>query len=179
MAPTDPIVAALARRLPTTDGAERAALAAAYRDGVLSHAIERTTGSGSVPTNLSTERAELVAHVCRALKRLLTEDEVAALLRIPATAAKTLRKTMLAVYDDLPLLGMQSAFVGASRDGRGSAGDITDGYRVKFSSAERMEIAQTELERQGYAWELVSSTGSRRILLIDSAFPIDDLLPAT
>ena len=84
---------------------------------------------------------------------------------------------MLATYDDLPLLSLRSAFGGAKRDGRGTAGAITDGYRVKFASAEKLEIAQEELDRQGYLWELVASTGSQRILLLDENFPIDTVLP--
>ena len=123
---------ALARRLPTASASDRAALAAVYKSGVAAHAIERTTGTGPVPTNLSSERGELLAHVCRARGQLLTEDEVAALLRIQLTAARALRKSMLAVYDDLPLLGLKAAFVGAKRDGRGDAGAIRNGYRCQI-----------------------------------------------
>lgn len=173
----DPIEVALARRLPRSKPADRAVLAKAYRDGVLAHAQDRTTGTGSVPTNLSSERAELLSHVCRALNRLLTEDEVTALLRIPPTTGRSLRRTMLATFDDLPLLSLRSAFDGAKRDGRGSAGAITDGYRVKFATAEKLEIAQEELDRQGHMWELIASTGSQRILLLDSNFPVDTVLP--
>jgi hypothetical protein len=100
------------------------------------------------------------------------------LLRITTSAARSVRKTMLAVYDDLPVLALKSAFADARRDGRGSAGDIIDGYRVRFKTPERMEIAQTELDRQGFLWEVVESSGSRRVLLIDPTFPIDDAVAA-
>ncbi len=111
------------------------------------------------------------------MARLLTEDEIAALVRITTSAARSVRKTMLAVYDDLPVLALKSAFAGARRDGRGSAGDIVDGYRVRLKTLERMEIAQTELDRQGFLWEVVESSGSRRVLLIDPTFPIDEAIP--
>lgn len=167
----------LARRLPALPSGDRKKLAASYLEGVAAHALERTTGTGPVSSQLGTDRAELIAHVCRSMGRLLTEDEIGALLRITVGNARTVRKTMLAVYDDLLLLALRSAFGGATRDGRGSKGEIKDGYRVKFSSAEKMEIAQTELDRQGFMWELVEVSGSRRILLIDPVFPIDDILP--
>ena len=162
---------ALSRRLPASGSTTIAALAKAYLTGVTAHAMERTTGSGTIPTNLSTERGDLLAHVSRALGRLLTEDEVAALLRIPTATARSLRRTMLAVYDDLPSLGLNTAFTGASRTGRGTVGDITNGYKVKFASAEKLDIARVELQRQGFKYEVVESTGSLHVLLIDAAFP--------
>jgi hypothetical protein len=170
----DEITKVLARRLPTLLAADRKRLADAYLKGVLDHAQARTTGSGPVPTALGPERAELLAHVCRALGRLLTEDEIAALLRVTPTTGRTLRKNMLALYDDLPALALKAAFAGAKRDGRGSIGDIKDGYRVRFPTVETMEIARQEVDRQGFLWEVAESTGSRHVLLIDAAFPIGE-----
>jgi hypothetical protein len=175
----DDISKVLARRLPALPTADRKRLAEAYLKGVLDHAQARTTGSGPVPTALGPERAELLAYVCRAMGRLLTEDEIAALLRITPTTGRTLRKTMLALYDDLPVLALKAAFAGAKRDGRGSIGDIKDGYRVRFQTAEKLAIAQHEVDRQGFLWEVADSSGSRHILLIDAAFPISDALPGS
>lgn len=173
------IAAALGRRLPNADSVARENLANAYLAGVEAHAHARTTGIGPVPTNLGTERAELLAFVSRAMGRLLTEDEIAALLRITTSTAKALRRNMLAVFDDLPVLALKAAFIGARRDGRGSAGDIEDGYRVRFSTREKLEIAQTELDRQGFLWELLEASGSRHVLLIDQAFPITEAVPGS
>jgi hypothetical protein len=167
---------ALARRLPSTPEAERKKLARAYFEGVEAHAQSRTNGPGPVPTNLGTERGELLAAVSRAMGRLLTEGEIAALLRITPTAARTVRRAMVAVHDDLPVLALASAFSGAARAGRGSAGGITDGYKVSFSSAEKMEIAQEELARQGFLWEVAASSGSSHVLLVDKTFPISEVL---
>lgn len=133
-------------------------------------------GSGPVPTALSMERAGLLAHVCRALGRALTEDEIRALLRVPDATARSLRKTVLALYDEVPQLTFTAAFDGGRRDGRGSAGAITDGYRVKFASAERMELVQTELEHQGFPFEPLQTAASVHVLLIDAQFPLDELL---
>ena len=167
----------LARRLPAGTAADRQALTKAYLSGVEAHALSRTVGSGPVPTTLATERAELVAHVSRSLGRLLTEDEVSALLRVTTSTARAVQRTMLAVYDDLPELALASAFSGASRDGRGTLGDIEDGYRVKFRTASKMEIALTEVDRRGFLHEVLESSGSRHVLLIDPTFPIDQALP--
>ncbi len=169
----------LARRLPATDQTERERLAKSYLAGVEAHATARTTGVGPVPTTLGTERAELLAFVSRAMGRLLTEDEIAALLRITTSAARAVGRTMLAVYDDLPVLALKAAFAGARRDGRGTHGDVEDGYRVRFSTLEKMELAQTELDRQGFLWEVMESSGSRHVLLIDPAFPIAEAMPGS
>jgi hypothetical protein len=166
----------LARRLPTLSEADRQRLVDSYFQGVDDQAEARTIGTGPVPTTLATERAELLAFVSRALGRLITEDEIAALLRVTRTTARAIRRTMLAVYDDLPVLALKAAFLGARRDGRGSSGDVENGYRIRFSSEEKLEIAQDELDRQGFLWELLESTGSRHVLLIDSLFPIDEVL---
>lgn len=174
-APRD-LEAVLGRRLPTFQAAERVRLATAYLQGVRDHALAQTMGSGPVPTALSMERAGLIAHVCRALGRVLTEEEIRALLRVPSATARSLRKTVLAVYDDVPQLSFTAAFEGARRDGRGSAGAITDGYRVKFASAERMELAQSELERQGFTWEPMQTSASVHVLLIDARFPLGEVL---
>src|SRR5437868_7126415 len=57
------ISAALARRLPTTNEGQGEILAKAYLAGVEAQALARTTGTGPVPTQLGTERAELLAYV--------------------------------------------------------------------------------------------------------------------
>ncbi len=173
MTAADPIEEALKRRLPSSTDTDRATLAAAYRNGVSAHAEDRTVGTGPVPTNLGSERVELLAFVCREMRRLLSEEEVAALLRIPVTTARTLRKQMLAVHDDLPDLSLRSAFTGAKRDGRGSEGDVENGYRVKIASAEKLDLATSELERRGFMYEVLEATSSRRTLLIDAKFPLD------
>lgn len=80
------IASVLARRLPASSLTERESLADAYLKGVASHAVARTTGVGPVPTSL---------------------------LRMTTTAARAVRKTMLAVYDDLPVLALKAAFAGA------------------------------------------------------------------
>ncbi len=173
------VAAVLARRLPATPKPVRDALAKAYLAGVQSHALARTTGGGPVPTTLATERAELLAFVSRGMGRLVTEDEISALLRITAAAARSARQTMLAVYDDLPVLALKAAFEGAQRDGRGSEGAITDGYRIRFSSEEKMEIARTEVDRQGFLWEAMEASGSEHVLLIEKSFPIGEAIPSS
>jgi hypothetical protein len=174
---TDDIDSALARRLPSMDLDARRRLATAYLDAAVQHAAERTVGTGPIPTTLSAERAALIAYVSRKFERLLSEDEISALLRIPTSTARSVRRTMLAVYDDLPNLALKAAFTRAVRDGRGSQGEVKDGYRVKFSTRENMQITFSELQRQGYLCEVMESTGSRHVLLIDSSFPISQALP--
>lgn len=165
---------ALRRRLPAHGDQERKRLGKAYVDGVTDHAMARTLGVGPVPSTLSGERADLIAAVSRRLQRILSADEVAALLRITRTAAASVNKTLLAVYDDLPDLAMTSAFAGARRKGRGSKGEVVDGFKVRFASEERMTAAQRELERRGYYYEVGESSRSVHELFIDAALPIDD-----
>jgi hypothetical protein len=121
----------------------------------------------------------MLTFVCREIGRLLNEDEIAALLRIPSTSARSVQKNMLAVYDDLPDLALKDAFKRATRDGRGSQGEIKDGYRIKFKHDEDMQLVRAELDRRGHLCEVMESTGSRHILLIDPEFPLDQFLPAS
>lgn len=165
---------ALRRRLPTHQDTERKKLARAYLDGVFDHAAARTAGIGPVPTTLASERADLVAAVCRRFERLLENDEIAALLRITTATASGVGRTLLAVYDDLPELALRSAFVGAKRAGRGSKGALTDAFKVRFASEERMTSAQTELQRRGYLFEVGESSRSIHELFIAKEFPLPD-----
>lgn len=168
---------ALRRRLPTRGDTERRRLARAYIDGVIDHAASRTTGGGPVPTTLAAERADLIAAVCRKCERLLESDEIGALLRITGNAAAGVSRTLLAVYDDLPEMALRSAFVGAKRAGRGTKAAVTDGYKVRFASEERMASAQHEMQRRGFLYEIGESTRSVHELFIDKGFPIADHLP--
>ncbi len=176
---TSDIEEALRRRLPAHKDAERRRLARAYIDGVLDHAASRTAGKGPVPTTLAAERADLIAAVCRKCVRLLESNEIGALLRITSSAAAGVSRTLLAVYDDLPEMALRSAFVNTKRMGRGTKGAVTDGYKVRFASEERMKSAQRELQRQGYLYEIGESTRSVHELFIDKSFPITDYVAET
>lgn len=173
----DEIEQVLVRRLPGGEPGQIGDLARAYVTGVQDHAVARTTGTGPVPTNLSTERAELLSYVSRSLGRLPTEEEISGLLRVTLSAARSLSGTMLAVYDDLPVLALKTAFGGAEREGRGTAGAVVNGYIVVFASEEKMDTAVGELKRQHYLWETKESSGSRHVLLIDPRFPITEAVP--
>jgi hypothetical protein len=166
----------LTKRLPKLDDAGAQQLVKAYLGGVVKHAVERAIGHGTVPTTLIAERAEILALVCREANRLLSDEEIAALLRVSASTARSIQRSMLATYDDLPSLALKSAFAQADRDGIGSRGDIKDGYRVKFRTREVMQWAQVELEREGYVCEVMDSTGSLHVLLIQRDFPIEKYL---
>jgi hypothetical protein len=170
---------ALTRRLPSSSPASRHQLAVAYLEGVVDHAVSRTTGSGSVPTNLGMERADLIAAISRRCQRLLEGDEIAALLRIASSAAGSVRRNLLAVYDDLPDLALRSAFVDATRNGRGTKGAISDGFKVRFATLERRLTAENELSCRGVVFEAGEQSMSVHELFVDADFAIDTYLPVT
>jgi hypothetical protein len=167
---------ALSRRLPSLRAETRTQLAIGYLSGVVDHAMTRTVGAGAVPTNLASERADLIAAVSRRCGRLIEADEIASLLRVTSSAAIAVRKTLLAVYDDLPDLALRSAFEGAARQGRGSKGAIVDGYKVRFATLERRLTAEDEFQRRGIPFEAGEQSKSVHELFLDPVFPIVDYL---
>jgi len=63
--------------------------------------LEQMAGTGPVPSSLSAHRADLLHRTCRRAKRILSEREMAVLLRVTDSTAGTVRREMLATYEQL------------------------------------------------------------------------------
>jgi hypothetical protein len=124
-------------------------LATAYLAGMADYAIERTTGQGGVPTTLVGERVELLLHISKQLGHLITEREIAALLRVNPATARRLHIELRSVHEDVvrPFV-YQYALQKAQLDCKGEHGGVK-GTRVAFATEEQMEAFLIEAERTG------------------------------
>jgi hypothetical protein len=150
-------------------------LATAYRGGVVDFAIERTTGQGGVPTTLVGERVELLLHISKRLGHLITEREIAALLRVNPSTARRLHVELRSVHEDTvrPFV-YRYALQNAKLDGRGEHEGVS-GLRVAFATEEQMDAFLTEAERTNLPVARKRDEVNRPWLLyVDSGF---DLIP--
>lgn len=133
------------------EGARAKDLSSAYLTGMANYAVERTTGQGGVPTTLIGERVELLLHISKELGYLLTEREIAALLRVNPGTARRLHIELRSVHEDTvrPFV-YRYALGGAKKDGTGRHQGVR-GTRVSFVSEEQMEAFLIEAERTGIA----------------------------
>ena len=119
--------------------------------GVVRQAVELNLGTGPVPNTLAALRADLMMHVSMELKRLVTEREAEVMLRLTPTAARSVHRSMKAIYEDLlEEYVWQWTFSGAYLDkNRGSFLTVKGGYRVSFPSKDAADAAVAELKRKG------------------------------
>src|SRR4029079_4085160 len=68
--------------------------------GAIGRTRERVSGSGPVPTTITTARADQLRFVCERAGRLVSQREVELLLRITPRAAQSALVTMLATYEE-------------------------------------------------------------------------------
>jgi hypothetical protein len=141
------VAEALGRRLGDFERGKH--LATNYEAGVLAWASKRTAGSGGVPTTLVGERVELLLEVSVALKELLTEREIAALLRVTPGTARRLSNELLSMYEDTvqPFI-FDYALDGARLHGTGEYSNVK-GRRVTFRSEEQLEAFLGSSSRSG------------------------------
>jgi hypothetical protein len=135
-------------RLPK--GADSGGLAEAWSRAVLQQAINANVSAGAPPTTLAAVRADLLMHVCKQLKRLVSERETEVLLRLSPTSARATHRLMKATYEDaLYDHILDWALRDASLDGKGQF-DGVRGDRVVLGSKDALDAALAELVRAGW-----------------------------
>lgn len=135
-------------RLPR--GADSDGLAEAWSRAVMQQAINANVSPGAPPSTVPSFRADLLMHVCKQLKRLVTEREAEVLLRLSTTSARSVHRLMKATYEDaLYDYILDWALRDANLDGRGEF-DGVRGDRVVFHAKDAMEAATAELQRAGW-----------------------------
>lgn len=177
--PKERIARALRARLgPKCDSLS---LAEAYMKASDSHALSRTLGVGPVASSIAADRAELMINVSRELGRLVDRTEIEALLRIPAAAAGSVHKLMVATYtDDAGPLQIAWCLQGAYEDGVGTHGPVTDGHRVVLADRDRLETLAECLSRDGVVVVVKTNEPElRHLVVIDQEFDLSPFaLPA-
>lgn len=151
-------------RLPQSSDA--ASLAEAWSRAVLQQAINANLSSGPPPTALSAVRADLLMHVCKEIKRLVTERETEVILRVPPNSARSIHRQMKAIYEDsLNEYILTWAFWDAELDGAGSL-DGVKGDRVVFKTKEAVDSASAELTRIGTTFKRKRDEENKPYLLV-------------
>ena len=135
----------LAKRLGNASDAQD--LAKAYIEGVDDWAREWTSGEGPVPTTLIGERVQLLLHVSKQARRLLTDREIAALWRLTPGTARRIAAELRAMHEDTiqPFI-YDYAFSGAKKAGFGEY-EGTKGTIISFDSQSKLDAFVTEASR--------------------------------
>src|SRR5438094_7808127 len=121
-AEVDRLGTTLANRLGRRSDGRR--LAEAYLHAVQWQAFERAVGSGPPVTALGSDRIDLLMHVSKELGRLITDEEVGALMRVTPGTARRWHRELLAVYaDEANPLALAWSLEDARRLGRGQEAD--------------------------------------------------------
>lgn len=154
-------------------------LAAAYLAAVQWQAFERTLGPGPPATSFAADRIDLLMHVSKQLDRLITDEEIGALMRVTPSVARRWHRELLAVYaDEANPLALKWSLEGARRLGRGEEGDVV-GEKIGFPSADRRDVFIEQLERVGQS-VLVLHGEPRQpyVALADDSFPVSEHIAA-
>ncbi len=170
------LAAALESRLGTRSDGKR--LAVAYLNAVQWQALERAVGSGPPVTALGSYRIDLLMHVSKELGRLITDEEVGALMRVTPATARRWHRELLAVYaDEANPLALAWSLEEARRLGRGDEADVV-GEKIGFPSADCRDVFVEQLERLGHP--VVVLHGERTqpwVALAGDEFSVDQFLP--
>jgi hypothetical protein len=115
------------------------------------HAFELIVGTGAVPTNTTTSKADQLHYVCDGLGRLVSQREVELLFRVTSATAKSIKTAMLATYEE----ALHEKFVARMR---GDAKVLPSGnddagltWTLRFTESGSLETAWSELLRLGVA----------------------------
>lgn len=170
------LAAALENRLGRHRDGKR--LAEAYLHAVQWQAFERAVGSGPPATAFGSDRIDLLMHVSKELSRLITDEEIGALMRVTPATARRWHRELLAVYaDDANPLAISWSLEEARRLNRAEEAGVV-GEKVGFPSADSRDVFVEQMERLGH--RVVILHGERTqpwVALVSDDFPLDDYLP--
>jgi hypothetical protein len=166
-------------RLRTLSGATEAEaedLFKAMLRAAARQALELTTGSGPVPSNLTAARAEYIHFVCLEAGRILDQREVEVLLRATTSAARSVFTTMRATYEE----ALRSQFLARMREDVQvrSTGNVDSGLRwsLVFSETSTYEMARAELFNGDFADAIETDLPTKHSIELARARRGDDAL---
>lgn len=143
----------------------------AYLSATLAQTVSIVTSAEPPPSTLPATRTVLLERLVNELNRLPSATEVAALLRVRDTAAKTLLSQVLAVSDLARDIALRSVFARAEPTGEvGGSGPIPHGKKWRFTTFADLGLAKAELERTATRFSTQSSSDGNYVLVVDPAF---------
>lgn len=151
-------------------------LVEAYLDAMARNAYFRTTDDGPVPTSLTAERSLILIEISRQLKRVIEDFEIQALFRVPLSAARSMRNTLMATYsDDADRLTLAWSLRGARSGKREKTADFT-GATIVFTAADRRDAFVDFAERSGIGVAVLRGDDAKpwKVAVSDD-FPKDQL----
>lgn len=149
-----------------------ASLAGAYVEAAAHRAILVTTARELPPTTVRATHISLLIEILDRFDDVPTARELAALLRITESAARTLLNDVLAMSDVAAARLVKSVFKSAERSERpaGPGAEVKNGYEWSFASRGEMVLARQRLELAGIEHRTRSSTDGNYVLLVDPGF---------
>lgn len=160
----------LAKRLNRTEP-QVADLARAYAAAVLEQSVAVVTGAEGSSLSGAQRRNALVERLVAALGRVPSDAELAALLRVKETLARSSIAQVLAESDRAREVVVASLFGRATKKGeQGGSGAIPGGTVWKMNSRTDLAFAQRELERLGIKYATVNSKDGNYELVTDPAW---------
>ena len=155
-------------RLQTLGGLSKTnsgALVDAALAGAVDHAFELINGSSSVPTSMTTSKADQLRFVCDRAGRLLSQREVEILFRVTPTAARSILTTMLATYEE----GLREKFLARMRaDCKVTPSGTNDTgltWTLRFSESSTLDAAWAELSRLSLASECEVNSSRKTVIV--------------
>lgn len=137
------------------------ALLLAYLQGAVDLALDQVAGDGPVPTSLNVLRADLFRWVCARASRILPEREVEVLLRIPSSTARSVLRTMRAMYEEaLRELFLQRMQLDAVVRPSGNEDEGLT-WTLEFTEAALFDLALSEIRRLPIPRDMIQTVVSR------------------
>lgn len=140
---------------------ESEALLLAYLQGAVDLALDQVAGDGPVPTSLNVLRADLFRWTCARASRILPEREVEVLLRIPGSPARSVLRTMRAMYEEaLRELFLQRMRLDAAVRPSGSDDEGLT-WTLEFTESALFDLVLSEIRRLPISRHMIQTVVSR------------------
>jgi hypothetical protein len=160
----------LKRRLGLDDPTARD-LAGRFLIAVLDQALVNVRSQTVGPSNLAAVRVQQVELLAHRLGRLPSVRELAALLRITESTARTTLRNVLAISDRANDVALMSVFDRATSAGSvGGKGDPPNGSIWELASKADLDLAREQLEIRRVAFATKTEGDGKYVLVVDRSF---------
>lgn len=148
------------------------ALATAYIDAATKRAVQVTAARELPPTTIRSTQISLLVELLDIYADVPTANELAALLRITQSSARSLLNDVLATSDVAATRLLKSVFTRATRSNTkaGPGAEVPGGYEWTFTSRNDLVLARGRLELHAIEYRTRTNTDGSYVLLVDANF---------